>query len=862
MKRTDGSITKAGGICIDGIMVPSSELNPVIFRQAGINYLIFDCKDSVITKKSLEDIAIYLPGHDLGQKNVGVVYIENNTIHSCQLSIEDSFLNELIQSAKEAEESKKSDYLDIIGMENDFYIRNNNPETPVTQSFPADRNDNFSDLGNYKGAITEFSTADALTDSSVAYFDGMNPVSFDDNPIINIIPKYYFKNITDQIVIGTEYGFYISTIATSDKNKNLSHFIVFSTTHSIDKCNKIWTVSDNNNPVVAFELKPIIQGTCDYYYNIDTVCHFIETTNLCIDNPTYTYSFNNANGRFNDPDNWYKKEDEKGNNYGSCSIMYRFAFDGKTKFSQNYTPVFSQLKSVTAYLKKLPIPEDTYVGIAIAVSDYIASILEQGYEKFQNNFDNYEKETYCNLEFKRDRKTNQISASSLFSYRGGYSDILNKIYAGKLEKAFKGGVFSLDNYNGKYDDDYPILLKDNKDSFKFSFELHSYDDYNSFAQDILDKITFNIKRDDTKKAFGKVQLLKTKDSFYRAWRMFYDPCFEYEKKTIALELGKEYLTTFGNEDDTENEKSVFDFSPSLSGNYDFINYHATTNTSITILDANGQSVQTTTLMSNNDTLKIRAELEAGKSYKIYVSGSANNVGYCTFKGYYSLSQLYQQSGTSPSGVAYADAPITYLYSFTPHYLDKERQNFLFMTSERTAGECPDTEIILMNNKMDVICSSDDINASGNTRTTSGLVCTLYTEKEYYIALTMKNVPDTRIGTYISALPCQRISPLDEDMIINYPFYLDYDSKAFAFLLSTQSAGKYSFRVFGNDVSHDIGSTLFRFPMERMTSAFVPGKEPIIQTQLNSATDYLLIVNHYFPYRQVSSSLQLNYWRNL
>lgn len=173
---------------------------------------------------------------------------------------------------------------------------------------------------------------------------------------------------------------------------------------------------------------------------------------------------------------------------------------------------------------------------------------------------------------------------------------------------------------------------------------------------------------------------------------------------------------------------------------------------------------------------------------------------------------------------------------------------------------PDTELSLLSADMEIISSSDNYRKQNNEELpTSALFCNVKGNNQYYISLTLKNIT-ANASCYLSLLAAQTLSPLKSDMIINYTFCIDKNT-AYCFIVNPKLDGKYTFRVFGNDVNNDITSSLYQLTYSYLASRYKPSSEPIINYELNSNNSYLLIINHYFQYKDNTSKLQLNYWIN-
>lgn len=847
----DGTITKEGGIKLNRITIPSSALHPILFRNGGINYLILDC-DNEFFSNSFTNFSVFIPGYDINQKHVAVQFVDkSNHFETHTFEIDDTYLNELITRAVKSSDEQKYRLLNIIGLENNYIIANtsNSIDTYNLRNNEMD----FESLGTYKGSLTEYEDNEALSDTAIQYYDGLYPVSFDDNPIINLIPKTFFTYPTEKVLLGQEYGFYIRTTETNNSNRLLSHFLIFSTKHSRGEVTiPVSNTTDYSESFVSnlfsFELKPVIQGTMDYYRDIDTVCHFIETNNLCIDNPTFSYAFNNANGKFNDEDNWFIEKD----NHSCYSINYRYSFVGQTKQSENYTPVFDYINTITNFLTKLPKIDPT-LSLAIEIANDAATVINNVYQASQDNIsDNYQ-----SIGFSRNTSTNKLSSAKAVSYHINPGNILKENQP--INQSFKGFSFSLDNTTKKYDDNLPILLKDKTDSFKFMYEISSFDNNNIFAQNIIDTISFNIKRDDSLFTKNKTTLLKSKNEIEKSWKLFYDPCAEF-RTTTSLTLGKTYYLNYGKTTNEKNRSVEFSYTPFLAGDYYFITYGFLTNSIISVYDENNNEILSKTIKEQGKISCKSFSLKGNVNYSIIISGKNNDIGFTQFKCYYYRSSIYQQNISSPSSVAYATREISYLYSFTPYTLDKIRQNFLINTSQKETNNMPDTELSLLSADMEIISSSDNFRKQNNEElSTSSLFCNVKGNNQYYISLTLKNIT-ANTSCYLSILAAQTLSPLKSDMIINYTFCIDKKT-AYCFIVNPKLDGKYTFRVFGNDVNNDISSSLYQMPYSYLASRYKPSSEPIINHELNSNNSYLLIINHYFQYKDNTSKLQLNYWVN-
>ena len=527
-----------------GIIVKDEDILPVHIELN--SYLYLDTQGKALVGDRISEYAIYCPMTDFDIQVLSVMIItKDDQFEHHKYELEPHLFEYFHSRMTLPDPEKTSEYCHNLNLQ--FYHMDRHPYQETTNgplrspTYDVDVY-NEADLSKMTGLTDEFNNEVDFNDVSPIYVDDdYIKISFDDNPITQFIPKQYFRKPTTKTYLGQEYGFYINTVAVN-ANKNRSEFFLFKMQHKRGKRNVFNENEYNTNPnvdngIFSFELRPLSQGRIFYFKQHDTVTGLVKTNEFCIENPTYTFSTNNANGTYNDLPEILEPDPTK--NFSCYISKYITKMTGQTLSYKSYSPILEYTKEFTSFMNSLPF-FDGFSKAVIELTDAVVGLIKLGYDIWQAGISN-EIEKKKRITFNRNTNTNKLSSTFTTEYyTNGVLDLTN---AKKKNDAMRGFSFSLSHEDDVYNsEEFPVLYKDINDEFKLDFFLKPNNNNRCFAQNVITMLSFNLKKDDTA-LFGnhKAELIASDEQLQKHWQMMYDPFGEYENNG-TINIGETYFT--------------------------------------------------------------------------------------------------------------------------------------------------------------------------------------------------------------------------------------------------------------------------------------------------------------------------------
>lgn len=787
-----------------GIIVKDEDILPVHIELN--SYLYLDTQGKALVGDRISEYAIYCPMTDFDIQVLSVMIItKDDQFEHHKYELEPQLFEYFHSRMTLPNPEKTSEYCHNLNLQ--FYHMDRHPYQETTNGplrSPTYNVDYYyeENLSKMTGLTNEFKKEADFNDVSPLYVDdNYIKISFDDNPIVNFIPKRYFQKPTTKTYLGQEYGFYINTVAVN-ANKNRSEFFLFKMQHTrgTQKIRLKDTTNLNNKPNsggFTFELKPMIQGRIFYFKQNDTVTGIVPTSNFCIENPTYTFSTNNANGSYNELPDILSMDDAN----KSCFVdSYNMKITGQTLAYENYTPILEYTKELISFMNSLPVPSKTYKKV-LEVSEEIINIINLAYDIWQGDTsDKYEAENLS-----RDTSTNKITALVKGLYYS--SENLDLTGATKKSDANRGRSLSLSELTNNYDaENYPVLYKDNKDQFMVDFNLRPNRNTQCFAQNVVAKLSFNLKKDETI-LFGKhtADLIESSDRMQKYWLMSYDPCGEYEGNS-KIKIGETYFTDVPH----EGGQKTYRFTPEETKTYEIKTINEMGGQVYFTVTQNGHAVNSSYGQQKTGYYRSLYYLQEGLEYKISFKAfnPRGNSTICNFRIDEDMGSISPLAINSKSSSQFEmHGCNSKLYGFKTPNTGLNKEPYLLQTMGVDKFDDPDTYLELLDENFNPIMYSNmPLSPFGDRYKQASIIMALSPNKQYYVSVQLRAIYDDDDEDEVvesirfRVVRERELGWYDFERPMNYDFSLNKDCPMICYHILSLAEGRRNFIISGNNIN--------------------------------------------------------------
>lgn len=852
-----------------GISITKEEANPVFYYGPNPT-IFFDCYENALLSDTIEDFALYMYVLDFGNYlMLDVVTTNDEYFHEC-FNMSDSLYAYFKDNAAEAGPKKIYDYNYAINL--GFYFHLKHPCVPDTDKESNDPKRaptydvgvyNEADLCNLEGITDQYTSDDDFNDYPPIYlYNKLIPAGFDDNPIVSLIPKQYFRKPITKTYLGTEYGFYIKTEPFSAVG-NKSEFFVFSTKHTRG-CETVLhenakEINNKEKSTLAgcfvFELRPIVQGTIFYIKETDTVCGMSQTNTLCIKDIEYSFITNNRNDQFNTPSEMIINDEIN----RSCYIeKVTSTIQGQLKSDQSYSKFTSYFSDIASFINNsvlVNLLSEAFplIKVITGVTADIASAIDEVYQHRQETISKEVPNSH-NIEMQRNIQTDKVYAYIPFHEKSQStgSSVIFKKEGTPISRAMRGYTIDLkEDTNNKY----PILYKKVDDSFKTQFKLKENHSNYCFAQNILCRLSFSICRDEK---YKPLETLYTNENLYKYWTMSYDPYNEFSDLE-KINAGETYfsLATIG------TSKS-FSFTPQESATYAFTYMPDDEKCFYTIKQA-GNNVSSVAGIYKNNCQRICYSLNKGMEYTFSFYSKIDQPGQCFFRidRYDDIKNPYEEIQKQPFSFK-ANGITSQMYPFYTEDEISDKENYLIQTFPTNSTQNVDTIIELLDEKHQRIAYADDvIGYGGSLFYSASLTRTLKTNTQYYVCVKIKRMFHSSENVSLRIMRCRELGNYDVNNRMTYNFRLGYDNTTMRYHFRANKATKHYFRVYGEGFFDNVDITVLLSPAipVKNTQVTTLQNDSVLEADL-SETTYYVIISYKKGKTLTRCYLQFMYWRNL
>ena len=681
-----------------GIIVKDEDILPVHIELN--SYLYLDTQGKALVGDRISEYAIYCPMTDFDIQVLSVMIITKyDQFEHHKYELEPHLFEYFHSRMTLPNPEKTSEYCHNLNLQ--FYHMDRHPYQETTNGplrSPTYNVDYYyeENLSKMTGLTNEFKKEADFNDVSPLYVDdNYIKISFDDNPIVNFIPKRYFQKPTTKTYLGQEYGFYINTVAVN-ANKNRSEFFLFKMQHTRGRAKAMLNGEINQDNTIdsgtySFELRPMVQGRIFYFKQNDTVTGIIPTNNFCIENPTYVLS------------------------------------------------------------------------------------------------------------------TNKLTSS--YRINLGNSQNLDLTNATKKTDARRGYAVPLSNQDGVYDgDNYPILYKDCKDEFLVDFNIKANRNTQCFAQNVVTKLSFNLKKDETI-LLGKhtADLIESSDRMQKYWLMSYDPCGEYEGNS-KIKIGETYITDVPH----EGGQKTYRFTPEETKTYEIKTVNEMGGQAYFTITQNGRAVNSSYGQQKNGYYRSIYYLQEGLEYKISFKtfNPQSNSTICNFRIDEDMGSISPLAINSKSSSQFEmHGCNSKLYGFKTPNTGLNKEPYLLQTMGVDKFDDPDTYLELLDENFNPIMYSNmPLSPFGDRYKQASIIMALSPNKQYYVSVQLRAIYDDDDEDEVvesirfRVVRERELGWYDFERPMNYDFSLNKDCPMICYHILSLAEGRRNFIISGNNIN--------------------------------------------------------------
>lgn len=516
-----------------------------------------------------------------------------------------------------------------------------------------------------------------------------------DDPIIHLIPKYYFQTNGVYKKMGAEWGYYIKTY--NDYNDNKISSVLLYDINTIKKTRRF-------NHIVS--ITPVLSMNYKYTKDTDIVSKDVPN-NYCLANPQYQMALKyvKLSGDTSDTiplnpgDDGYDVMKDEG--YSIANSLVKLIGVGK-----NYNSELPNIINIACILANL------LVGIAtsgfslfsqIAISTATSLITDKLLESLPENL------SPITIELERETEEEKTAKDdSKFIYKDFNSETENSNYQILQEENALKKYFDLQL--SSYNPNNPLLFKDNTDSINYYTSFASSEDTEYVAQ-IANKFTANVINDNTWSFSPDPEYV---DTITGEWSYLYSENFKAEDLTVFGTSSDIYV----NYGPYTNQYQTVKFKATESGTYDFVLHHMLPNVSMkienSIVTSTGKEIKVPFDFvnakyekSNEPYLKISKYLLKNQTYTLQIGYffETNNFGGAKLNIYKSdLSTI--QTGSSEFGQNYVYRTLTYNGNSTINEVIPTVSGQYLIAADSLVSNL-DTHIIILDKNFNEILVNDN-----------------------------------------------------------------------------------------------------------------------------------------------------------
>lgn len=666
------------------------------------------------------------------------------------------------------DEKTNDKFENIISYKNNYYSRNaiiNNNQNIETYSSYNYNSYLLSELTESSGYVKRY--AEYIDFEFNSYY-GKNDINghisiFDDNSIVNIIPKSYFRTLGSNYYFGSEYGFYINTYKYENKEDIYqSNFIIITFENESGKYDLLED-NDNNyegDDVFTFKLTPMINGFIKYDVLYDNVYDFEGGSNLCIDNIEFQYGTRNKDEP-NIGDEDYVFE----NDNGKYSDNFKGKVVGVGKQCEKKNSVIYGISTAFSILSTLT-PRESPLGLAIGllseffsfVNSYEDYLLEQDKEIYQNQYNTILRD--------------DLKIEYNFSINNAIDNLDTKVYsaiknATKPYKGFKTNYLSSIN---NYDEQYPILLKNSEHFYLIEYIYSDLKNQMPCDQLTACNVSFDIKQDNSTTFNRNDITCVMTDKFTNSWQINLNPTYKLDKVSTNDIYEYQLGTKKNIHISSYNQYTYIKYVPKTTGEFIFtINENSKDNININLLSSNFITTRFSEIRTINETTTLyKCNLSQGLGYYFRFENLNDEYSSLNFYGgFYNGELNYNYYLGNDSYYDEWEFGMQ-IFDFTPQTTDR----YLINTTNLEDYEYVDTYLEIYDSSFNRIAYSDNVVTPASISYTAEIETCLTGGETYYICTKPSTIRHNFEYYSVNAMRVRSISA--EKNFMQYPNQTTYN----------------------------------------------------------------------------------------
>ena len=355
-------------------------------------------------------------------------------------------------------------------------------------------------------------------------------------------------------------------------------------------------------------------------------------------------------------------------------------------------------------------------------------------------------------------------------------------------------------------DNYPILYKDCKDEFLVDFNIKANRNTQCFAQNVVTKLSFNLKKDETI-LLGKhtADLIESSDRMQKYWLMSYDPCGEYEGNS-KIKIGETYITDVPH----EGGQKTYRFTPEETKTYEIKTVNEMGGQAYFTITQNGRAVNSSYGQQKNGYYRSIYYLQEGLEYKISFKtfNPQSNSTICNFRIDEDMGSISPLAINSKSSSQFEmHGCNSKLYGFKTPNTGLNKEPYLLQTMGVDKFDDPDTYLELLDENFNPIMYSNmPLSPFGDRYKQASIIMALSPNKQYYVSVQLRAIYDDDDEDEVvesirfRVVRERELGWYDFERPMNYDFSLNKDCPMICYHILSLAEGRRNFIISGNNIN--------------------------------------------------------------
>ena len=327
-----------------------------------------------------------------------------------------------------------------------------------------------------------------------------------------------------------------------------------------------------------------------------------------------------------------------------------------------------------------------------------------------------------------------------------------------------------------------------------------------FAQNVVTKLSFNLKKDETI-LLGKhtADLIESRDRMQKYWLMSYDPCGEYEGNS-KIKIGETYFTDVPH----EGGQKTYRFTPEETKTYEIKTVNEMGGQAYFTITQNGRAVNSSYGQQKNGYYRSIYYLQEGLEYKISFKtfNPQSNSTICNFRIDEDMGSISPLAINSKSSSQFEmHGCNSKLYGFKTPNTGLNKEPYLLQTMGVDKFDDPDTYLELLDENFNPIMYSNmPLSPFGDRYKQASIIMALSPNKQYYVSVQLRAIYDDDDEDEVvesirfRVVRERELGWYDFERSMNYDFSLNKDCPMICYHILSLAEGRRNFIISGNNIN--------------------------------------------------------------